>query len=585
MPRVPTLDSPQVRDAGVAPAFVDAPNTGRQAQQAGAALERAGQVVDQLIQRQDQDVAWRTQAAINDAWVKFDADSRQNSQGQSAAGYATKVQDWWKEAAATYGKDLNPSARALISKNLAIAQTQAYGNALQFENRELERSRDEALDGVLSAEVSRGSAGGASAAAASAAIIDKTLTKYAADTGKPAEWLAQQKLQRTTALHANVISQLMQSDPAAAKTYFESNKGQIDGARYDEIGSRINQVSAATEGDAAAAKVWNELGPKTDLSPVELDKMEQAAREAFPNDPTRRDAALSGIRARAQAFEHSERQRAAGNTNSVFGMLDQGVPLSRVIATPQWNALPERDQRQIRLSIESEQATRASRAASESQRALAEAQRQERSLMLKNGDAYLRASDPAFLVTQTREAVAASRQYFGMEGAEHLLAKWDALQKPGAVAEAKLDTQQFNAYAQQMGLHPNETGKTEKEKDLLIQVQNRIETLIAQEQKARGKALTREEKDKLIQTEMAKQVMVDGGWFGSNKSVPVLQLTGDQVKKVIIPPADRKALAEKLQKRYQATQDPAYAPTEENLRAWYLAATGGRTAALVPPAK
>ncbi len=585
MPRVPTLDGPQVRDAPTQPAFIDVPNAGRPAQLAGAALDRAGQAVDQLVQRQDQDTAWRTQAAINQAWVQFDAESRQNSQGQNAAGYATKVQDWWKDAAATYGKDLNPSARALISKNLAVAQTQAYGGALQFENRELERSRAEALDGALSAEVSRGSAGGPSAAAASAQIIDQTLTKFAADTGKPPEWLAQQKIQRTTALHANVISQLMQTDPAAAKTYFESNKGQIDGARYDEIGSRINQVSAATDGDGAANRIWGELGPKTDLSPVELDKMEQAAREAFPNDPTRRDAALSGLRARAQAFEHSERQRADSNTNSVFGMLDQGMSLARVIATPQWNALPEKDQRQIRLSIESEQATRASRAASESQRALAEAQRQERSLMLKNGDAYLRASDPAFLSGQTREAVAASRQYFGMEGAEHLLAKWDALQKPGALAEAKIDAQQFNSYAQQMGLRPNETGKTEKEKDLLVQVQNRIESLIAQEQKARGKQLTREEKDKLIQTEMAKQVMVDGGWFSSNKSVPVIQLTGDQVKNVIIPAEDRKALAEKLQKRYQATQDPAYAPTEENLRAWYLAATGGRTSALIPPAK
>lgn len=582
MPQVPFSAGPQLREAPAQPTFQNAPDVAQGARALAAGANQAAGAVDQLVQRQDQDTAWRTQAAINQAWVKFDADSRQNGQGQNAAGYADRVQQWWKDAAGTYGKDLNPSARALVGKNLAVAQTQAYGSALQFENRELERSRGEALEGAVSAEVGRGSAGGPNVAAASAGIITELVQKYGATTGKPPEWIAQQTLRSTTALHATVISNLLQTDPTAAKQYFEANKGQIDGARYDEIGARINHVSASTEGDTTAGKVWAELGPKTDLQPVELDKLEQAARDAYPNDPARRDAALQGIRARAQAFEHAERQRASANTNAVFGMLDNGRSLAQLRATPEWNALPEKDQRQIKLSIESEQATREARAAAQEQRAYTAEQRRQQNLMLQNGDAYLRASDPEVLIRSSRDEVIATRAIFGQEGAKHLLDKWESLQKPGALSEARLDKEQFNSYAQQMGLRPNETGKNEAQKDLLITVQNRLETLISQEQKARGRAMTREEKDKLIQTEMAKQVMVSGWFF--NSSVPVLQLTPSQMRSVIVPAQDRQQIAEALKLKYQQTGNQLYAPTEDNVRRLYLV-NQSRAGALIPDAR
>lgn len=581
MPKVPTYDGPQVRDAATPQPYQRAPDAGANLRAVAGGLNALGESVDRVVQRQDQDTAWRAQAAINQEWVKFDAESRQQSQGQNAAGYAAKVQDWWKQAGETYGKELNPSARALVSKNLMTAQTQAYHGALQFENTELERSRLQALDGALAAEVSRGSAGGPTTAGASAAIIGDMLKQYGTDTGKPPEWVAQQTVQRQTALHANVISSLLQTDPKAAETYFNANKGQIDGARRDEIGASITRVTANTDGDGAAARIWADLGPKTDLQPVELDKLEQAARDAFPNDPTRRDAALAGIRARTSAFEHAERQRAAGNTNSVFGMLDQGVPMSRIQASPAWNALPERDQRQIRLSLEQEGAAREARAAAREQRQLAALQRQDHLLLLNNGGDYLTASDPAVLSQLTRDQVAASRAKFGMEGAQHLLAKWDALQKPGAVAEARYDQDDFNHMADQLGLKPFEA-KTGPQKQALGELKYRIEQLIDQQQQATKKTMTRQEKNDLMRNEMAKQVTV-GGWFFDD-TVPVIQLTPDQARGVVVPPADRQQISDALKTLYERTKNPIYAPTEDNLRRLYLTKQS-RAAALIPNAK
>lgn len=582
MPTVPRLDGPQVRDAGPAAPYQRAPDAGADLRAVAGGLNSLGDSVDRIVQRQDQDTAWRTQAAINDSWVKFDAESRQASQGQNAAGYASRVQQWWKDQAETHAKALNPSARELVSRNLTVAQTQAYQGALQYENRELERSRAEALDGALSAEISRGSAGGPATAGASAGIIAGMVQKYGADTGKPPEWIAQQTMARTTALHANVISSLLQTDPKAAGEYFNANKGQIDGARHDEIGASINRVSANTEGDNAAGKIWGDLGPKSDLQPVELDKMEQAARDAYPNDPTRRDAALAGIRARTSAFEHAERQRAAGNTNSVFGMIDQGQPMVRVMASPAWNALPEKDQRQIRLSIEQEGAAREARAAAREQRQLAELQRRDHMLLLNNGGDYLAASDPTVLAQLTRDQVAASRAKFGMEGAQHLLAKWDALQKPGAVGEARMDQDDFNHVADQLGLKPYANNKSEPEKRQLGELKFRIEQLINQQQQATKKTMTREEKDTLMQREMARTVSVSG-WF-SNDTVPVIQLTPQQLKNVIVPPTDRQQIAEALRIKFQQTNNPIYAPTEDNMRRLYLV-NKSPAGALVPDAR
>jgi hypothetical protein len=95
------------------------------------------------------------------------------------------------------------------------------------------------------------------------------------------------------------------------------------------------------------------------------------------------------------------------------------------------------------MSLEAEAASRESRAAARENRAAAAEsraytaeRRKEGQLLLANGDQYLTDSDPARLAAMTREQVVATRSKYGMEGAQHLLSRWDSLQKPGAITEA-----------------------------------------------------------------------------------------------------------------------------------------------------
>ena len=160
MPRVPTYDGPQARTAPLGASPLPTPDVTSSTRAAAQGLDAAAGALDRLAERQDQDAAWRAQAKINEDWMRFESEARKNLQGQNAAGYADKVKEWWGKASQDYGSALTPSQQKLISKPLMSAMQTAMKGALDFENTELERSRLQALDGALSAEISRGAAGG-----------------------------------------------------------------------------------------------------------------------------------------------------------------------------------------------------------------------------------------------------------------------------------------------------------------------------------------------------------------------------------------------------------------------------------------
>lgn len=584
MPRVPLSQGPQGITQAQNGGYLQQVDTGVTGRAVGAALSRVSDAVDKIAERDAQDQAWRTQAEINTAWVQWNAKESEASRGVNAKGYAERVSQWWKDAAETYGKDLSPIAKRLVGRNLMQAQVSALDGASRHENQELDRSRAEALDGSLQAEVSRGAAGGPAAAAGSVGIIQTNLRQFAAATGKPTEWVAAQEMRYTTALHANVIAGLVQTDPAKAQEYFTANKGQIDGARHDEITKTINATSAVNDGDKAAGQVWESMGPKGYNDPVAMDKLEASVREQFPNDPTRRQAAIAALRERAAAHNAARAEANAGNTNAVYALLDRGAPLARVMRSPEWLALPATEQHKIMLQRENEAAARESRAAAAEQRELAREQRRERQLLLTNGDAYLRYSDPDVLARMSRPQVEATRAVFGFEGAQHLLARYDALQKPGAIAEARIDKQDFDHIADQMGLDPF-NAKTPDKKKALGELQFRVEQLINTAQQAKKQPLTREEKMALMQGELARQVTVAPGWFGFDRQVPVIQLSPEQARRVVVPDAEKAKISEALKAMYATDpKNPDYAPTEDNVRRLYLARQS-RAAGLIAPPK
>lgn len=577
MPRVPVYDQqvrssplPSAAQSSVAsPALLGA--GGAQLAQAGRAVEQAAEVFDKIQTRDDQDIAFRTEAQLKSEWLDHEAKLREASKGRDAVGYTTKVEQWWAEAGKRYGETLSPTQKKLVNKTLMQSALQAKAGALNYEETQRTASAKAAYESAQAVDVNEATNVGTEAAAiqAMATLAERRKQRAAAEGWTP-EMVKVDEIAASSTLHAAMTQKLMRTDPAAAQQYFTKYKGEMDTRTREALDARVTEVSAISDGEKAADAIWSAKGPKQYNEGVDLFTLETDARAAYPNDPTRQKAAVAALRERTNAFNKSQTEMNAQNTNGVYGLLDKGTPITKVMQSTQWLALPEKDRRQITLQLESQAAARESRAAAAESRAFTREQRQDRQLLQGNAGEYLRFTDPNALAKMTRPQVEATRALFGFDGAQHLLNKWDSIQGKEAQLDAKMDKQDFDMVADTMGLNPFKTGMSENEKRALGMLHYRVEQVIQAEQRKLGKPLQREAKMDLMRKEMANTVMVDNTWPFSNENKPVIALTPDDVRNVEIPKADRTRLTALLQKGYTATKNPAYAPTEDNLRMLYL---------------
>lgn len=569
MPRVPTYDGPQVQSA-VSPSAYQADIDVTRGQRALASgLGQASDALGRIQERSDQDSAFATEAKIKTDWLTYESQLRENRKGRDAATYDADVDQWWKDAAQTYAKDLTPGARRLISRSLTTSQVQAVAGAKAYKEQQLNASADASYKSAQTLSVNEASTIGTEDAAIKA---EADMAQKRADRARLMGWTPEQtkadEISWNSSLYATVVQKQMRADPAAAQAIYDRNKSKIGADQQAQLEAGLQQTSAALDAGNAATEIWGSIGPKAYGQPVDLAAMEDAARERFKGDPTRQKGAIAEIRQRAEAFNASEREVQAAGVNSVYRMLDSGTPMSRVRASAEWQSIPGQEQDRILAQMESRAATRANRAASESARNLSELQRRDKLSVLQNADQYLEYSDPDRLGAMTRDQVRALRPTFGLEGTEQLLNRWDSLQKSGAKVEARIDAEDFNHIADTMGLSPYRAN-TEDKKRSLGELKFKVEQLIDQAQQNKKAPLTRDEKMALMQTEIARTVTVNPT-FGFRRDVPVIQLSKDDLKDVEVPEVDRKQIADALKVMYDRTKSPIYSPTEDNMRRLYL---------------
>lgn len=382
----------------------------------------------------------------------------------------------------------------------------------------------------------------------------------------------QGKLATTTQLHSDVINVLIsQGRTTAAKDHFAAAKkdGEIMADKLDELGSKVKIATTATEADDMATTVWDKFGPKDRNAPVSIFAMEQEVRKMAGSNEDVQKAAIAGIRERASGFNAEQAEYKAGNIAGVWSQLDSGKSFKQIQLSQEWLNLSGTERHQIKKDIEAEATMRENRAAARSAKELSELQRTEHLNFLKNGDEYLTITDPQVLRGMSRAQVEAQRGKFGMSATQHLLSMWDSIQNPAKFGEAKMDADDFYEVAVSLGLDP----ANKKDKNMRNQVgalRFHVEQVIDYEQTKVKRPLTRQEKLDLTRTELSRKVLVNPGVFSFNKSVPVIALTKDQAEKVVVPADARAKISEAMGIQYKKTNNPMYAPTEANLKQWYL---------------
>jgi len=184
---------------------------------------------------------------------------------------------------------------------------------------------------------------------------------------------------------------------------------------------------------------------------------------------------------------------------------------------------------------------------------------------------YMTASDPNVLSKMSRAQVEALRSDIGMEATNQLLNRWDGLQKPGKLAEARMDQDDFNEVADRLGLKPYAPHKNEKNKRALGTLKFRIEQLIDIEQDTTKRVMTRQEKMELMRKEMAREVLVNPGIFSRNFETPAILLNREKLNDVVVPKDKRAEISEGLRKMLdEYPGNPQFLQTEENIKRWYM---------------
>ncbi len=536
MPRVPTYDTPQV-----APEALGAPRTAsvatpdllsgpaREQERRGQAISQAGlNVYKAMSEREDADQVFRAETALKDGYLQYEQDARKNRQGRFAKDLTADTGKWFDEQLQKHEQELSSgAAKRMFQQRAAGFRQTVLSSVSGYEAQQLEKSHDESWQASKGVTISTAAANATPEAIDGARAEIERLNRYqAARKGWEPEKLTAENVKDLTALHKNVIQQLVQKDPSAAAAYFEAHKSEIDGAQQAEIGKLAKDASATAIGEQAAGAAWEKFGPKGDHEPTNLDTIEAEARKALKGNDTALKSALAAIKERSVAFDKGAKEREASNASAVAQADMAGRPISAIQKMPEFLALSGTKQREMLEHMESTRYTRTARAdAEESKR---EAEREK-----KYAAAYLAYSDPEALKTMSRNEVQALLPDLGRAYTEHLLAKWDGLQKPEKVVEAKVDTDDFNHVAQGAGLKPFDPKKDEEEKAMLGELRYRIEQRIDQEQARTKRPLTRAEKMQIMQLEMDNKVMIDRSfWFDASK--PAVLLTDDELKSAYV---------------------------------------------------
>jgi len=498
---------------------------------------------------QDANVAYGSQL------LDFQTEARKKRTGHGAAGLTKDFNDWHEKTVKSIAESLgNDMQRATFIQTAKKSGLAGRHDIASFELGETQKAQTTSFTAVVANDTALGAVAATPevAEAAKTRVMQNTLA-FAATRNMNKDETDALLSQNLTEFHLQRIQSIVRLAPNDAKLYFDQNQHEIDGKKRAEIGEFATQATATSNGIVAADKVWATMGPKSDTDPIQIDKMLAAVRDQYKNDPHTLKAATSAVQEQYNATMQGRTQRSNGLQADVNQAIMQGVPMSRIRQMPSFLSLPADKQLSVVEHAESISAARASRAEAYENRA-------ERALLRANIDTVLKLQDPNVLTTMTREEVINLRPRIGTAATQDLLGRWDQYSKNSTLlSEAKIDNEQFNDFASRLGLNPKGVGLSSEQKDTIVRVRNQVETIIGQEQMARKKPLTREEKDVIMQRELDKSVMVSKDWW-FDKSKPQITLSpaeqakayvmveGKEVRLATIPAGDRQAITAALKK-------------------------------------
>lgn len=299
MPTVPIYGNGVTQ---VRPSPVEAPRAtpdsfgaiqGRQLQELGQAVQGAGEggldVMRKRQERENLDAVFRAETSLKNASTAFSTEMKKRK-GQNAKGVLEDATRFWDDQL-TKGRDglANNAQKAAFDKVYQQHRTAGLGSAAEYESVEEQRALGEAAKANIEAAVEDGIAN-PGAADLNIERIDATTRAYGALNGLPPEAVDAQIAKSRTAMHAGVIKSLVDTNPGAARKYYNQYKDQVLPSDRDAIEDSLR----AGETKGFAQRKASDIMARY---PGDYQKQLDTIRDEV-KDPDRQAAAVAEVRAR-----------------------------------------------------------------------------------------------------------------------------------------------------------------------------------------------------------------------------------------------------------------------------------------------
>lgn len=310
MPVVPTYNGPQVREQALEGGLQKAPDVSSNLMRAGQGLMSLGVAVDAADLRDAKAKADQIDAQVTTEWMKWDAENRNKYRGENADAYAPAATEWWKKAAETYGKDLDPRAKSLASPTLVRKQGTALANVAQFVGAEKERHADDVASASINSTIQFGVTTGDVAGAAEQ--VRGQVAAVGARKGWTTEQVQAEQLKNLSSLHLAQITKLASLDATKASEYYQANKGEVGAAQQP----RIEEILKG-EGDNQAAQQFAAQNADKPLA-------EQLKLAGEITDPMRREKVIKEVKLNHAAVREAQAEKERMASDQAWQLVGKG---------------------------------------------------------------------------------------------------------------------------------------------------------------------------------------------------------------------------------------------------------------------
>lgn len=486
MPRIPVATEQQ--ELRAAPNAQQAPQASaaafgvgaRQLQNFGNALDGAadtgGRIIRNMQEREDADLLFRAETALKTDYMAFENGVREK-RGQNAWGVTQEADGWFKDAERKYSEGLTTDRqRALFNQQLTRMRLSAVNSISDYEAGQRRESLVESTTASITSTINLAAANAndpETLAAAKDDILKRTQV-LANINGWSPELRAAKESEILTNLHKQVIGAMVDGNPTGAKAYFEANRQEIDGGQRLVIEKALKQGELKTVAQEAADALMAMGSSQSDA----LDYV----RSKYSGDEEVAIVAEIKTRFAEQTAARENDQRTAAD--EAFGIYARTGRLSAVPA----NVLARMDGRTLVALRKDAEATAAGVSVRTDWDTYYALRRQALDEPEKFARRDLRADFPKLGKTER-------------EGLIDLQTK---ITKPEEAKEILTFDKQLGQYHNQLGLG----GERNSEKRGLF---DRVATdTIQSEEKQRGRKLTYEERQKLLD-----RLIVDGEMDGT----------------------------------------------------------------------